>query len=141
MADLVSVEELDEEHEDCDAEYDEYGDAGFDPEAERDDLGLAGLEAVIVLFDGEARAADLFGELGDLRSLILQLAIEAGVGFADLAEVSANAFGHGYHGGFGGLLAGSAGGEIPVGHGDQAGDVGEEFEELGDELGPHIRPS
>jgi hypothetical protein len=137
----VGVEELDEEYEDCDTEDDEAGDADLDPEAERGEVRLAGFEAVIVLFDGEACAADLFGELGDLSTLLLELAVKAGMGFGDLTEIASDTFGHGYHGGFGGLLGGGSSGEVPVGHGDEAGDVGEEFEELGDELRPHIRPS
>ena len=82
---------------------------------------------------------DLFGDLGDLGALVLELAVEACVGFGDLSEVAANAFGHGDHGGFGCLLGGGLGGEVLVRHGDEAGDVGEEFEELGDDLWPHSK--
>ena len=63
--------------------------------------------------------------MGDLDALLLEQAVEACVGFGDLAEVSADTFGHSDHGGFGGSFRGVAGGEVPVGHGDEAGDVRE----------------
>jgi hypothetical protein len=138
---LVGVEELNEDYEDDDGEEGEKGDSYFYPEAESRDSAFECLEAVAVLFDGEAGSLDVFGELGDDCVLILQLAVEASVGLDYLTEIAANAFSHGYHGGFGGLLGCGAGGKVPVGHGDETGDVGEEFEELGYELGPHIRPS
>jgi hypothetical protein len=134
----VGVEELNEDDEDDHAEYGEEGDSYFYPETESGYGAFECLEAVTVLLDGEAGSFDVFGELGDCDVLILELAVEAGVGLGNLSQVAANAFSHGYHGGFGGLLGCGAGGEVPVGHGDEACDVREEFEELGYELGPHI---
>ncbi len=55
----------------------------------------------------------------------------------DLPEVSANAFGHGCHGGFVCLFGGGLGGEVAVRHGNEAGDVGQKLEELHEDFGPH----
>ena len=46
------------------------------------------------------------GDVGELFALIVELAIEAGVGGGDLAEIAAQARGHLFHGGAGGIGVG-----------------------------------
>jgi hypothetical protein len=133
----VGLREVHDQTEDDGGQDDDEGDSTFDPPVEGGDGGFEGDHAVLMLFGGEAGAFDLFGDLADLDALLLKLTVETGMSFRDLTEVSADTFGHGNHGGFGGFFSGGFGREVFVRHGDEAGDVRKEFKELHQDFGPH----
>ena len=77
------------------------------------------------------------GDFGELVALVVELAVEPGVRGGDLAEVAAEAVSHRFHGPAVGFFAGGFGLEELVGHRQQAGGVGKEFDELRDCFRPH----
>jgi hypothetical protein len=90
-----------------------------------------------MLLEGKTCLPDFFAYLGDLGALLLQLAVEASVGFGHLSQVAANAIGHRDHRGFRGSFGRGLRRKVSVGHGDEPRDVGQQFKQLGDYLWPH----
>jgi hypothetical protein len=71
---------VDDEEEDDGGEDGEEGEADLDPKAKGGELAFQAFDTFVLLRDEEAGGGDLLGDAGDLGALVLQLAVEAGVG-------------------------------------------------------------
>ena len=93
-------------------------------------LALEVGEAFVECEGGLSCGLDVCGDVGELLALVVELAVEAGVGGGDLTEISAKTFSHLLQGGAGGVGVGCLGIEEAVGEGEQTRDVRSEFDEL-----------
>jgi hypothetical protein len=89
----------DEDEDGDDGDYNEKQESSGDHEPE---LGMLFLKMGEAGFEGvgcEAGGVDVGGDGGELFALVVELAVEAGVGGGDLSEVATKACGHLFHGG------------------------------------------